>query len=76
MRNEHYNTGYEAAKTTLIIFSQSGDEAIIKFFQSLLNKRNELDPNDFETAKEYDDLMEWYDGQLDYTEGYISENIG
>ena len=34
------------------MFSSSGDKSIIKFFNHLLNKRNSLDPTDFDEIKD------------------------
>jgi len=75
MNNEEYKKGYAEAENLIRIFGDSGDGAILRFFNNLLDKRNSINPNDYDSALEYDNIMDWFDGQLDYTEKYISEKI-
>ena len=71
MKNKNYKEGYESATMTMSIFNDSKPSALKNYYNNMVNKRNQLDPEDFDTAKEYDDLINWYDGALDACEDYL-----
>ena len=67
-----YENGYESAKNTVEAFSHNSNKmAIGKYYDSLVNKRNSQNPMSFDCAEDYDDLMDWYDGALDFIESFL-----
>jgi hypothetical protein len=70
---DQYKSGYESAEVTLKVFSGSNKSAIQMYYNNMLDKRNNADPNDYDSMQDYDDLMDWYDGALDATEKYLKE---